>query len=366
MTKKEHLKELLLIVLSFIMGSLITILILKYNLIDIGSHTIIKDGTQIYEKTSLAPSVDKIKDAVLEILCLENKEAKSNGTGFVYKMDEKYAYVLTNEHVIDEEGELVLINSKDEEISGTVLGKDKYLDLAVIRIDKKYTNLVATIGSSEKMNIGDTVFTVGSPLGELYRGSVTAGVLSGKDRLVSTSLSDNNNADWVMKVLQVDASINPGNSGGPLLNINGEVVGICSLKLVKDNIEGMGFAIPIEFAMSHINELEKGITISWPSLGISMINVEDRVGLINNELTIPDNVKEGVVIKKVNPKTAAEKANLQVGDIITKINGEKVKNIAYLRYELYKHKVGESILISLIRNGKEKNIKVVLDSKEKE
>ena len=124
MTKKEHLKELLLIVLSFIMGSLITILILKYNLIDIGSHTIIKDGTQIYEKTSLAPSVDKIKDAVLEILCLENKEAKNNGTGFVYKVDEKYAYVLDNAlYAYPEKNTILLLEG-----NGMKDGVRKYFD----------------------------------------------------------------------------------------------------------------------------------------------------------------------------------------------------------------------------------------------
>ena len=93
--------------------------------------------------------------------------------------------------------------------------------------------------------------------------------------MVSVSVSNSNSNDWIMRVLQFDASINPGNSGGPLLNANGEVIGICSLKLVDDDIEGMGFAIPIEYAMSHIESLEKGEDIAWPVLGVSMVNAND-------------------------------------------------------------------------------------------
>lgn len=356
-------KEFFWIVFSFLMGSIGTILLLKFGIIDI-SHTIIKNGTQIYEKSSLAPAIEKIYDAVVEIESYESDTLKGNGTGFVYKIDDKYGYILTNEHVLEDSPEIIVINSKEEETKGKVLGKDKYLDLAVVRIDKKYTSLVATIGSSETMNLGDTVFTVGSPLGRIYRGSVTAGILSGKDRMVSTAVTDKEDADWVMKVLQVDASINPGNSGGPLLNINGEVVGICSLKLVKESIEGMGFAIPIEYAMSHIKSLEKGISITWPALGISMINVVDKENLMVHNITISDKVKEGVVIKKVKEDQAAEKAGLQVGDIITKIDGIAVKNIAYLRYELYQHQAGDTISITFIRGNDEKKVKVTLTESE--
>ena len=125
---------------------------------------------------------------------------------------------------------------------------------------KKVDGLVAlTLGNSENSSLGDLVFTIGSPLGYEYRGSVATGHLAGKDRLVSVSTDNSTSSDWVMKVLQTDAAINPGNSGGPLMNANGEVIGVISMKLVQTEVEGMGFAIPIENIFnSKIETLEKG------------------------------------------------------------------------------------------------------------
>ncbi len=358
---KNNGKEIILIIVSFLVGGLFMLGLVAYTPLINHNYIITKNGTQIYEKGSLSASVEKIYDAVVVVQNYSHGELDNSGTGFVYKIDEKYAYILTNEHVISDAEKITIITVSEEEVTPTVLGRDAYLDLAVLRIDKRYANLVATIGSSEKMNLGDTVFTVGSPLGYNYRGSVTAGVLSGKDRMVSTSTSNSDNADWVVRVLQIDASINPGNSGGPLLNINGEVIGICSLKLIKDNIEGMGFAIPIEYAMSHVKTLEAGEEIKWPVLGIGMVNVSDKAGLINKDIQITKNMKEGVVVTNVKEATGASKAGLQKGDIIIELAGVKVKDIAHLRYELYQHQKGDTIAVTYIRNDKKSKVNVVLN-----
>ena len=213
------------------------------------------------------------------------------------------------------------------------------------------------------MLLGDAVFTVGSPLGYDYRGSVTSGILSGKDRMVSVEVSSSLNYDWVMRVLQIDASINPGNSGGPLLNVNGEVIGICSLKLVDDEIEGMGFAIPIEYAMSHVKTLEEGKKIKWPVLGISTVNVTETSSLIKNDIKIPKKTTEGVVITSIKDNSSAANTDLKKGDIIIKINKTKIKDTAFLRYELYQYQSGDIIEITYLRNGHEKTTKVTLGDK---
>ncbi len=360
-----------LIVFAFIVGSISTIALLKWTPLlteIIGSvtttTTIKQNGTKVYEKSSLSSSVEKIYDAVVMVKSYQNTQQISTGTGFVYKIDNNYGYILTNQHVVSSANKITLVMSNDEEVEGVVLGGDEYLDLAVIRIDKSKVTQVATIGKSEKVSLGDTVFTVGSPLGEDYRGSVTSGILSGKDRMVSVSVSNSNNSDWVMKVLQIDASINPGNSGGPLLNVNGEVIGICSMKLVDDDIEGMGFAIPIEYAMSHINSLEKGKKIEWPLLGISMANVIDSQVLRRNGIAIDSSITKGVVVVNVVENTGAASSNLKAGDVITKINGNEVKNYAYLRYELYQHQAGDVIEVTYIRNGKESTTKIKLSKSE--
>lgn len=327
-----------------------------------GENVVTRNDTQIYEKNSLAAAVDKVYDAVAMVSAYEQNSLISTGSAFVYKTDDKYGYLLTNYHVVSGADSVTVTMMDDTEAEAKVLGGDEYLDLAVLRVDKSNVSMVANIGNSEDMKLGDTVFTVGTPMGEEYRGTVTSGILSGKDRMVSVSVSNTSSSDWVMRVLQFDASINPGNSGGPLVNANGEVIGICSLKLVDDEIEGMGFAIPIEYAMNHIESLEKGEEIKWPVLGVSMVNASDRTGLYRNQINIDRNITEGVVVVQAERGSGAADAGLTTGDVITKIDGKEVKDSAYLRYELYQHQAGDTIKITYIRDGKENTVDVKLGS----
>lgn len=364
---KEDLKQLFIIIFSFIIGGIVMFALLKWTPIisevlgttNTGGTLVTKNETQVYEKGSLAASVEKIYNATVLVNTYDNNEVISTGTGFVYKVDENYGYILTNNHVVEGGKKVTVIMTNDEEVEGKVLGGDSYLDLAVIQIARNKVTLVANIGKSENMKLGDTVFTVGSPMGYDYRGSVTSGVLSGKDRMVSVSVNSSNN-DWVMRVLQIDASINPGNSGGPLLNVNGEVIGICSLKLVDDDIEGMGFAIPIEYAMSHVTTLEQGKSVQWPVLGIEMANVTDSITLYRNRIILDESIKKGVVVISAVDDSGAKAAGLKKGDIIIKFAGKKINDYAYLRYELYQHQAGDVVEVVFIRDGKEKTTKVTL------
>ena len=367
MNKENNIKQISIIVISFLLGGVFMILLMKFTNYPQNTQTIItKNGTKIYEKSSLATSIEKIYDAVLVIEAYNNDTLLSTGTGFIYKVDDKYGYILTNEHVVNEGNTIKGIMTNDEEMELTILGKDEYIDLAVLRIDKKYVSLVATLGKSEEMNLGDTIFTVGSPLGNNYRGTVTSGILSGKDRMVTTTVSSNNSnsMEWIMKVLQIDASINPGNSGGPLLNINGEVIGICSMKFIRDNIEGMGFAIPIEYAISHLDNLEHGKKINWPVLGVEMANISDKALQTKYDVKVDNDIKEGVVVLSVKDNTSAKNAKLQKGDIIISINNKSTKNITYLRYELYQYQADDTVEVTYLRNNKKHTVKVKLGSRE--
>ena len=360
-------KLILIVLFSVIIGGVLMVCLLRLSetfdgLLGETTNTIItKNNTQIYEKNSLAASVDKVYPSVFTIQCYKGGQLTSTGSGFVYKVDNKYGYILTNQHVVSDTTEVKVVhNDSTDEVEATILGGDEYLDLAVLRIDKQYVKAVAEIGTSEKMKLGDVVFTIGAPMGIDYKGSVTSGVLSGKDRMVSVSVGNSATNDWVMRVLQIDASINPGNSGGPLLNVNGEVIGVCSMKLVDAQIEGMGFAIPIEYAMNHIDSLENGKKIEWPVLGIAMINVSDPSSLYRNNITIDKDIKEGVVIASVSKGSAADKAGLEAGDVIIKIDDNKVTDTAYLRYQLYQHSAGDTMKATIIRKGKEKIINIKL------
>jgi len=310
------------------------------------------------DETGISTSVGKIYDAVVTIQNYQNGRLISSGSGFVYKKEGEYAYILTNHHVVEDATKLLITLSSDDQIEGETLGSDPYLDLAVVRVSSEKISLVATLGKSENSNIGDTVFTVGTPIGYEYRGSVTKGTLSGKNRMVTVSI--NSTSDWIMNVLQVDAAINPGNSGGPLLNANGEVIGINSLKLVEDKIEGMGFAIPIEYAMKYVDDLEAGKELERPFVGISMLNVSDSYRVYQYGIRLDPEIEEGVVVTGVSTGSGAEKAGIKKGDVIIAVNGTSVSNAAYLKYLLYQHGVGDTIEITYIRDQKQKTVEVTL------
>ncbi len=310
------------------------------------------------DETGISTAVGEIYDATVTIQNYNSGKLISSGSGFIYKKDDKYGYVMTNHHVVDGADKVIITLSNDDQVEGEVTGSDEYLDLAVVKIDQDHVKQVATIGTSENVSLGDTIFTVGSPVGYEYRGTVTRGTLSGKNRMVEVSIASTN--DFVMRVLQIDAAINPGNSGGPLVNINGEVIGINSLKLVEDEIEGMGFAIPIEYAMEYVDELEQGKEIERPFIGISMLNATDAYRLYQNGIMLDDSVESGVVIISVSKDSGAEKAGLKKGDVILAVNGSSVSNAAYLKYELYQYHVGDTIEITYMRNNKTKTAKVTL------
>ena len=325
------------------------------------------NGTVIVENGSLSASVEKTFNSVVMVKTYSGTKYKGSGSGFIYKIEGDYAYIMTNHHVIDGGNKWTVITSTDEEIEGTVLGSDEYVDIAVIKVSKKDYMEAATIASSEnKVNLGDTVFTIGAPVGYEYRGTVTNGIISGLDRLVEVSVKNHSmsQSDYVMEVIQTNTAVNPGNSGGALFNTNGEVIGVISMKLVESSIEGMGFAIPIDYAMSHIAKLEKGEKIERPLLGISMANVTDSMLLWQNRITIPEGVEEGVVVVELSENSGAAKSDLQKGDIITKLNGSTVKNAAYLKYLLFKHNPGDTVTVTYNRNGKESTTKITLTKNE--
>ena len=369
----ERIKEAVLIIVSFVIGGVLTFVIIGgEDLVGNNSSSSTNSGLTcssadctkvVVDESGISEAVEKVYDGVLMIRNYQNNEVASTGTGFVYKIDGDNAYVMTNQHVVDNADKITLITSNDEEIDGEVLGGDSYVDIAIIKI-KKYDGIKALqLGNSENAKLGDLVFTIGSPLGYEYRGSVSTGHLAGKDRLVSVSTDSNTSgSDWVMKVLQTDAAINPGNSGGPLMNTNGEVIGVISMKFVQTEVEGMGFAIPIEYVNSKLETLEKGEKIDWPLLGVSMINVSDARNSFRYDFDIPNNLDYGVVVAGIESGSGAADSDLKEGDIITKLNGEEVQDSAYLRYELYKYSVGDKIEITYIRDGKEHTTKVVLSS----
>ena len=256
---KEKFKYILTIIITLIVGVIGTIVTLKhYDLL--GKPVIEKTVSNITltESDTIKPAIDKVYDSQVYIESYKNNRQTGSGSGFVYKKDDKYGYILTNHHVIDGASSIQTTNMQGQTVTAKVLGSDEYTDVAVLRVEASAVLSVAELGKSENSNIGDTIFAVGSPMGKEYIGSVTKGIISGKNRSVTVNSTNNPSTQYVVEVIQVDAALNPGNSGGALVNINGEVIGITSMKLVEDEIEGMGFAIPIELVESILDKLENG------------------------------------------------------------------------------------------------------------
>lgn len=364
---KNKVLIIIIIILTFALGATWSYMIIR-QLGDSNSSIsqVMKNYT--INENSISGAVDKIYDATVTVITLSGETQVSSGTGFVYKVDGGTAYIMTNNHVISSGNSAKVLFSDGTEAETIILGGDAYADIAVLTTSAKNIKQVATIGNTESMKLGDTTFAVGAPMGNTYSGTVTKGILSGKDRLVAVSLSGTT-SDYYMKVLQTDAALNPGNSGGPLCNINGEVIGVTSLKLTQEkisttstyNVEGMGFAIPIEDAIYYAEIIETNKSVKRPYIGISMIDITDSYYLWQAGVTIPDGVKNGVAILEVVSSSPADKAGLKKGDIITKLEKETIKSVAELRYELYKHNPEETITITYNRDGKEYSAPITLE-----
>lgn len=350
---------IIVIIVTLFIGVSGTLIVLHYFPIN-NSEGVIKSVKEvsITETNTIKEAVDKIYNSVVLIETANNGRSLGSGTGFVYRKSDTLGYIITNHHVIENANEINVTNINGETVSATLLGSDEYSDIAVLSVDVKSVLAVAYIGSSADLEIGDTLFTVGSPLGKDYMGTVTKGILSGKDRLVTVSTTSNS---AMMEVLQTDAAINPGNSGGPLVNVNGEVIGVNSIKLIQNEIEGMGFAIPIELVMSGVDKLELGEKIVRPLFGVELLDISNTYYLYRNHITVDDKIKNGVVVATVSNDSPASVLGLEKGDVIVSIDGTQIDDVAHFRFVLYKYNVGDKVKVKYYHNKEYKEAEVELN-----
>lgn len=351
-TKKTILICFIFFVVTVITSVTAVILYVRFYPLEAKTITETINRTETTE-TAISNSIEQVFDAVVTVRSYYNGQTIGTGSGFVYKLENK-GYILTNNHVISSATNVDVILQSGEVVEAEILGKDEYSDLAVLSIAKDKVLKVASLGDSDNIYLGETVFTVGSPMGEDYSGSVTKGIVSAKERTVETD-------SIVTKVIQTDAAINPGNSGGPLVSLSGEVIGITSMKLSDKDIEGMGFAIPINEAKTYATYLEKGKKVSRPYLGVSFIDVNDKYKLYYYRINVDRNITEGLVVASIEKNSNLAKAGIDVGDVILKLNDDKITSISKLRYYLYQYNIGDEVKITYYRNGKEYTAKVVLE-----
>jgi len=304
------------------------------------------DNTKIVYSGTVSPVVpiaEKVSPSIVAISLKTRTrdffgrifEGQGTGSGIII---DKQGHIVTNNHVVEGADDIIVILHDGKELEATLIGRDSQTDLAVIKVDSDNLT-VAELGDSSALKVGELAVAIGSPMGTEYAGSVTAGIISGLNRTVSIG-------DDSIKLIQTDAAINPGNSGGALVNSEGKVIGINTIKFAETRVEGMGFAIPINEAKPIIEDLINNKKVLRPFLGIQGIT-------ISKEEAEEYKLIQGVYVRLVIPGSGAEAAGVRRGDIITKIDDKKVLTIEDLIAEIQKYKVGDTVKIEVYNQANE-------------
>ena len=382
---KKNLKKcgqlLLVILISFFSGILGTFTTLqlsqKQNSGTTTTTTVSK--TAVKNENSITQAVDKVKDAVVSIITYSGnsqssfvgsddtdtdsntEQVNSEGSGVIYKKDDNNAYLVTNTHVINGAKKLDIRLADGTKVPGEIVGSDTYSDIAVVKISSEKVSTVAEFGDSSQLSVGETAIAIGSPLGSEYANTVTQGIVSSLNRHVSLKSEDGQAIST--NAIQTDTAINPGNSGGPLINIQGQVIGITSSKIASNggtSVEGLGFAIPANDVKNIIKQLEKDGKVTRPALGIHMVNLTNLSTADLKKLKLPENVTSGVAVRSVQKNMPAN-GHLQQYDVITKVDDTKISSTTELQNALYSHSIGDEITVTYYRNGKEEKTTIKLD-----
>lgn len=347
------------------------------------ANTTSVNNVQYTNDTSTTQAVEKVQDAVVSVINYQTQSSDSlssifgniessdelavagEGSGVIYKKDGDTAYIVTNNHVISGAEKIDILLASGEKLSGELVGADTYSDIAVIKIAADKVTTIAEFANSDTIKVGETAIAIGSPLGSVYANTVTQGIISSLSRTVTSQTEDGQTIST--NAIQTDTAINPGNSGGPLINIQGQVIGINSSKITSSSVsssgvavEGMGFAIPSNDAVQIINQLETNGKVTRPALGVQMVNLTDlstsqleKAGLANTDLT------SGVLIVSTQSGLPAD-GKFEPYDVIIEIDGETIENKSDLQSELYKHQIGDTITVTYYRNNKKMTVDIKL------
>ena len=381
-TSSKKLGQLLLVILiSFFSGILGTFTTLqlsqKQNSGTTTTTTVSK--TAVKNENSTTQAVDKVKDAVVSVITYSSnsqnsllgsdetdtdtnaEQVYSEGSGVIYKKEGDTAYLVTNTHVINGAKKVDIRLADGTKVPGEIVGSDTYSDIAVVKIAADKVTTVAEFGDSNQLTVGETAIAIGSPLGSEYANTVTQGIVSSLNRNVSLKSEDGQAIST--NAIQTDTAINPGNSGGPLINIQGQVIGITSSKIASNggtSVEGLGFAIPANDVINIIKQLEKDGKVTRPALGIHMVNLSNLNTTDLQKLKLPGNVTSGVAVRSVQKNMPAN-GHLQQYDVITKIDDKAISSTTELQSALYSHSIGDSMTVTYYRDGKEETTTIKLD-----
>ncbi|NHM91970.1 MULTISPECIES: S1C family serine protease [Staphylococcus] len=289
----------------------------------------------------------------------QSQQNNETGSGVVYKKVDDSLYILTNAHVIGTSKTQTLTYLTDKKVSATVVGTDKWSDIAVLKVSAHKAKQLKPIhtGNSDKLVLGEPIIVMGNPLGLDFYNSVGEGIISGLNRNVPVDIDKDNQYDMLLRAFQVDAPINPGDSGGAIIDQNGDVVGIASLKITMPNVEGMAFGIPINDALKVAKQLEKDGKITYPNTWLGMQNITELTENERQTLKLPQDVNQGVIVKQIENKSPAKDSGLQKDDIIVKLDGQPIKDTLSYKQQLFRHTdTSKPLKLKVMRQGHTMNI----------
>lgn len=296
----------------------------------------------------------------------ETQEAgKENelGSGVVYKKVGDSIFIMTNAHVVGDKKEQKITYGNDDYAIGKVVGTDKYSDIAVVKAKVKSDSKVKPIkiGDSSTLVLGEPIIVVGNPLGVDFKGSISDGIISGLNRHIPVDINKDDQYDVLMSAFQIDAPVNPGNSGGAVIDRNSKLVGIASLKIDMDNVEGIAFAIPVNDAEDIAKQLEDKGEVKYPNTGVKIANISEVDEATKQSINLPEDVKKGVLVGDVKKDSLGEKSGLQKNDVIVELDGKALEDNLRYRQIIFNHKDDlKTLPAKIYRDGKEKDIKIKL------
>ncbi len=379
--KSYRFKSVLSTVMAGVVGSAITLAAVNFTEADAGNQlqpqtetatesnsNIVTTPTSTKSSGSIADIIESSSKSIVGITNIQSENnpftqsqgsvESGSGSGVIFKKEGNSAFIVTNNHVIEGASKVEVSLYNGEKVAAEVVGADALTDLAVVKIDAAKAADVIGFGDSSVLRAGDQVLAIGNPLGLDLSRTVTQGIVSAVDRSISVPTSA---GEWEMNVIQTDAAINPGNSGGALIDTNGKVIGINSLKISQNGVEGLGFAIPSNEALPIVAQLiEKG-KVERPYLGVSLADLAQIPDMYLENL--PDSVESGTMVTYVDPNSPAARAGLQEQDIIVGINDEKVEQASDLRRYMYtKIQKSDNVELKIYRDGKQQTLKVNLSA----
>lgn len=387
--KKRNFKGFVSMVAAGVVGSVLTLTVLPYtdymenfssneDSQSVGTvqqntnteaNTVTAQPTSAKSSSSIADTVEQLSKTIVGIVNYQQQQSRGfygsnssqsvesgTGSGVIFQKNNDIAYIVTNNHVVEGATELEVSLYNGEKVSAEIVGTDALTDLAVLKIDSKYVEATAQFGDSSTLRPGDQVYAIGNPLGLDFARTVTQGIVSAVNRSIAVTTSAGN---WETNVIQTDAAINPGNSGGALINPEGLVIGINSLKIADSGVEGLGFAIPSNDFIPIVNQLIESGKVVRPYLGVGLADLTEVPQMYWENL--PKSVKEGVMITAVEPNSAASNGGLEAQDIIVSMNGTKIADSSELRKYLYSDvENGDDIKFEVYRDGKLTTVNVKL------